>query len=329
MVVRSLACLLPLALIAAGPAAKCDSRQAIALSDGGWDYASVDAETGTIFVARTDGIDAIDPATRTVRRLAAANRAHAVLPIPGTTMVLETDGGTDSVRLIDRNSGAVLHSVAVGQKPDAAIWDATRKRAIVINAKSGSISVVDPLTATVTATIQLEPGLEFAALDGRGRLFVNNEETNMLTAVDLDTGKQIANIAMPGCSGPTGLAYAAWADRLVASCETVAAVVDPATMTFVEALPIGTGPDAVILDDEHRRLFVPAGSTGDIAVIESRAGKLTVTRRIASAKSARTGAYDARTYRLYLPSASFAAPVAPAKRGAPVPGSVKLLVLKP
>ena len=324
MPARLLVALVPLALTAAAP-----MPDTIPLADGGWDYASVDAATNTLYVARTDGIDAVDLTTKAVRRLAKAERAHEVMAIPGTTMVLETDGTSNSARLLDRNTGALVHSIAVGEKPDAALWDAGRGRAIVINAKSGSISVIDPVAATVTMTIKLEPALEFAALDGKGRLFVNNEATNTMTAVDLTTGKRLADIALPGCEGPTGLAYAAWADKMVASCETVAAVVDPATMKFVAALPIGTGPDAVIPDLDHKRLFIPAGQTGDVSVIETQGDKLTVTRRIPTARSARTGAYDARTNRLYLPVASFAAPVAPARRGALVPGSVKLLVVQP
>lgn len=329
MSARLLAALLPLTLAAAAPVASPGAGTTIPLADGGWDYASIDAATNTLYLARTDGIDAVDLTTKSVRRLATADRAHEVMAIPGTTMVLETDGTSNAVRLIDRNTGALLHTIPVGEKPDAAIWDATRRRAIVINAKAGSISLVDPVAATVTMTIQLEPSLEFAALDGKGRLFVNNETTNKMTAVDLATGKRIADITMPGCEGPTGLAYAAWADRMVASCETVTAVVDPGKMKFVEALPTGTGPDAVIIDAAHHRLFVPAGGTGDLSVIESRSGKLTVTRRISTAKSARTGAYDPRTGQVYLPVASFSPPVPPARRGAPVSGSVKLLVVQP
>ena len=328
MRLHRLACLLPLVLAAAAPVPS-GVVGSIALPDGGWDYASVDPASNTLYVARTDGVDMVDLATRATRRLAPAQRAHAVLPIPGTHLLLQTDGTSNTARLIDTGTGAIVQSIAVGTKPDAATWDAALARAIVMNQKSGTLSVIDPATAQVTATIQLDPGLESAALDSRGVLFVNNEDSGKMTAVDLTTGKRIADIALPGCEGPTGIAYAAWADRLVASCETIAAVVDPKTMKFVAALPIGTGPDAVIADPAHKRLFVPAGSTGDVSVIELRGGKLTVTRRIATGKTARTGAYDPKSGHLFLPSATFAAPVPPAKRGVLVPGSVKLLEVQP
>jgi len=61
--------------------------------DGGWDLASVDSERQRLYVARTDGVTAIDLKTGTATdRFVAGQRVHAALVIPGTPYVISTNG---------------------------------------------------------------------------------------------------------------------------------------------------------------------------------------------------------------------------------------------
>ena len=78
LIVTGLLACLPAAAIADTPAA-------IPGPDGGWDYAKVDTETNTLFIAHGDTVGAVDLANPTaVKAFAPAHHAHAVLPIPGT-----------------------------------------------------------------------------------------------------------------------------------------------------------------------------------------------------------------------------------------------------
>lgn len=320
-------------LMAAGPAAT--PRYAVTghipAADGGWDYASFDPADNRVFVARSDAITAIDLATGGATQLTTASRAHAVVPIPGTTLLAETDGNTATVRLIDRHSGAEKAKIPVGEKPDAAIYDAQTRNLYVMNAKSGTMSVVDPAKATVTATIQLKPGLEFAAIDGARHLFVNNEDENEMEVVDLTTLKALPAVQLKGCAEPSGLAYSATAHRLIAACSNgVAAIVDPKARKTVALIAIGKGPDAVILDDKRSRALIPAGETGVLDVLKlEKTGKVTSLGHVNTVVSARTGTIDPATGSIFLPSATFAPVKAGEKRPSIVPGSFKLLVVKP
>lgn len=314
----------------AKPAASYRVDGSIALSDGGWDYASFEPVSRRLFVAHGDAIAVVDVDHRRARTLTTANGAHAVLPIPGTHLLAETDGKTGSLRLIDQYTGRQTAKIATGEKPDAAIWDAAAKRVLVINAKSGTVSVVDPAAAKVIRSFTLKPGLEFAAIDRRGRLFVNNEDENEIETVDLATGKVGAPIALTGCTEPSGLAYSARADRLIAACANeVAAVVTPVGNKLVTLIPIGARPDAVILDEARGRAFIPSGGSGTLSVLTIAAdGSIVDGGRVTTQVGARTGALDPKTGNLYLPTARFG-PV-PAGGGRPVaqPGSVAVLVVR-
>jgi DNA-binding beta-propeller fold protein YncE len=303
----------------------------IAGPDGGWDYASVDPATRRLYVAHGNAVTAVDLASGKVTpALSSAAHAHEVLPIPGTGMILQTEGDTATARLVDGVTGVEKARIAVGKKPDAAIWDAGRKRAIVMNAAAGTIMLVDPVTAKVTATIAAEPGLEFAALDKNGILYVNNEDSSKLAVVDPDQAKLLTWIPLPGCEGPTGLAYAPTAGLLVSACGNgIAAIVDPKTRKMVSSIKIGKGADAVISDPKRKRLFVPAGESGTLSVLAEAPGKVSLLETVATEVSARTGTVDPTDGKIYLPAAKMAAATAPGARRQPIPGSFHLVVVSP
>ena len=316
---------------AAGAAPEYAMAGTIPGPDGGWDYASVDPARHRLYLAHGTAVTALDLVSQAVTpQLATASRPHEVLPIPGTALLLETDGGTGTARLLDAISGAEKAVIPVGKNPDAAIWDARRRRAIVMNADSGTVSVIDPATAKVVGTVTLAPGLEFAAFDKRGMLYVNNEDRNQIAVIDLDKMALEGWIDMPGCQGPTGMAYAPTADRIVSACGNgIVAVVDPAARKQVSTIAIGKGADAVIGDATRRRLFVPSGGSGTLAVLAESSGSIRLVETVPTEVSARTGAVDPNDGKVYLPSARTVAATEPGGRRQQVPGSFHLLIVAP
>src|SRR3954469_1483895 len=143
--------------------------------DGGWDLASVDPAAHRLFIARSAAVTVIDlaqpPQVRTIGQVV---RGHAAIALPHGR-VLVTSGTEGKARIFDAISGADVADATVGQNPDAAIWDARIGAALVMNARSGTVSVVDP-AGNVVRTIALAPGLELPALGENGLLYVNNEE---------------------------------------------------------------------------------------------------------------------------------------------------------
>ncbi len=299
--------------------------------DGGWDYASFDPVRRRLYVARSTGAMAVDVDTGKVTPgVSKTQRGHSALPVPGTPLVLSTDGGANTAILFDGETGAVAATIPVGTKPDAAAFDPATGTLWVMNADSGDASVIDPAAKAVVATVPIGGALEFAVADGQGRLYVNVEDKNQLAVIDTRARKVLARHPLNGCDGPTGLAYVAESKALVSACANGVAKVTGLDGADLGTLAIGPRPDAAIHDAERRLTFIPSGGDGTLAVIgEGADGKLAVLSRAATAKGARTGALDPKTGRLYLPTASYGPPATPGGKPQATPGSFVVLVVAP
>lgn len=323
------------ALLTAAAAASAAPNYAVAGSiagpDGSWDYARVDPAAHRLYVARSASVTVADLGTGgQVTSWGEIARGHAVVPLPGNRLLV-TSGNDATVRFFDTGNGSQVASVAVGKKPDAAIFDAPRHRAFIMNSNSGTVSVMDTEKMAVTATITVKEALEFGALAKDGTLFVNDEDANEIEVIDVAGGKTGKPIAMPGCEGPTGLGYDAAHDRLISSCANgKAAIIDAKARKLLALVDIGKGADAVIMDDARRLAFIPCGGDGvlDILSLDAPAGAPRVGRVITEA-GARTGALDPSTGIIYLPTAKYGAPAAAGQRPSIVPGSFHILIVKP
>lgn len=326
-----IACAAPFAVAAAKGAPTYSVTGSIPGPDGSWDYARVDAESHRLYVARSGSVTVTDlgPGGQ-VTSWGALARGHAVLPLPGNRLLV-TSGNDATVRFFDTTSGQQIASVAVGKKADAAIYDAPRHRAFVMNSDSGTISLIDTVAMTVTGTITVKPALEYAALAKDGTLFVNDEDANEMEVVDVARGVTGKAIALPGCEGPTGLGYDRQHDRLIASCGNgKAAIVAAASRKLIGLVDIGKGADAVIMDDERGLAFIPCGSDGVLDILTfGGPGNVTRVGRVTTERGARTGAVDPSTGTIYLPTAKFGPPATVGGRPAIIPGSFHILVVKP
>ncbi len=321
-----------LALTAAAAAPSYHVSGAIAGPDGGWDYASVDPAKHMLYVAHGDVAMAVDLAHgNAVRSLGMIARAHAVVPIPGTATLLVSSGRDDSVRLLDTGDGHEIAKIAVGSDPDAAFYDPASGHAVVMNAKGGTVSIIDVSARKVVGTITLKAGLEFGVMGEGKTLFVNNEDANEIETASLATNTPGSSVAMPGCEGPTGLGYDAATHQLISACANgKAVVVNAKTHKVVRLLDIGKGPDAVIMDTARRLAFIPCGRDGTISIValDGTAGAR-VIGTITSEVGARTGALDPMTGNLYLPTARFGPPAAAGGRPVAIPGSFHVAIASP
>ncbi|MEI6644313.1 MAG: YncE family protein [Novosphingobium sp.] len=266
-----------------------------------------------------------------VRSLGKIAKAHAVVPIPGKNMLLVSSAHDDSVRLLDTADGHEIAKIAVGSDPDAAFYDTATGHAVVMNAKDGTVSIIDVAAQKVVGTITLKAGLEFGVMGEGKTLFVNNEDLNEIEIADLGTQKVGKAIPMPGCEGPTGLGYDAATHQLISACANgKAVVIDAQSRRIVGLLDIGKGPDAVIMDTARRLAFIPCGSSGTISVIALDGAKgAAVVGTIASEQGARTGALDPASGKLYLPTAHFGPPATAGGRPVAIPGTFHVAIVSP
>jgi len=295
--------------------------------DGGWDIASVDAEARRLYIAHGDAVMAVDlDSGKVTPKLVDGKRLHSVVPLT-EGRALSTNGGDNIATLFEGATGKVIASIATGQNPDVAILEPSSGLVLVMDGKDGDITLIDPKTATSPGRIAVGGKLEFAAVDGTGRVFVNVEDKAEIAVVDVAGRKVAAHYPLTGCEEPTGLALDQAAGLLLAACGNQKAVaVQAKDGKIVATLPIGERPDGAIFDAKRKLFFIPCGA-GSIAVIGEEAGAPTVIATIPTANGARTAALDSKTGKLYLPTADFKAPAEGEQRHTVVPGTFRVLVV--
>jgi YVTN family beta-propeller protein len=297
-------------------------------ADGGWDILSVDPVAHRLYVARRDSVTAVDLATGTVTdKLAPADGGHSALVIPGTSDVLVTNGTANTATIIDGGSGQRRATIATGKKPDAAVYDPATRTVWVMDPGDGTATVIDPVTAKAVATVPVGGSLEFAAADGRGRLYVNAEDKNDIAVIDTRTRKVLRREPLLGCDGPTGIVYDPATRETLSACANGIAILLSDAGKLLASLAIGKRPDGAVLDGHRHVALVPSGADGTLSVIQlSPAAKVISTTQ--TAKSARTIALDPSTGRVYLPATDLL-PAVDGERPKAIPGTFRIIVVAP
>jgi DNA-binding beta-propeller fold protein YncE len=329
-------CLTIFACLAADPAGAAAPELSvigqIPGADGGWDYASVDATTHTLFVGRSYGVMAVDlDSGKATNVFVPGATVHGVIAIGDSGMAVSANGKSQLAILFDAKSGKVLASIPTGVDPDAVAFDPATGLVAIMEGDAHDALLIDPKAMKAVGTIALGGQPEFAASDGQGHLFVNIVGTHELATVDIASRTVLRRAPLPGCEGPTGLAYDAADDLVISVCRNgIADVTQGTTGVSRASLAIGEGPDAAIYDSAHKVFYVPCGRAGTLAVIAVRSPtEIALAATVPTALGARTGAFDAKTGKLYLPTAQYQLPIAPGTRPQPLPGTFEILVVGP
>jgi DNA-binding beta-propeller fold protein YncE len=295
--------------------------------DGGWDYASFDAAHRRVLVTHVNVVIGIDADTGKLdSTFATGDHLHAAVPVPGTELIVTTNSGDNSARIISATDGRQLASIPTADDADGASYDPKSGLVVVICGDAGTLTLIDPKAMKAVGTIVVGDHLEFGAPDGRGLFYVNVENKNQVAVVDLAGRKVLRRYDLTDCKRPTGLAYVA-GGRVIAACadggvEIMAAATGKAIATF----KVGGFPDAVIYDANRKRAFVPSALGGTLSVIAlgGRANN-TIVDTIPTQLGARTGTVDPKTGRVYLPTAEYNLPTPPGQRPTTKPGTFVVL----
>lgn len=294
--------------------------------DGGWDFARVDTATNRLYVTRGTFVMAMDLASRKiVSGLAPGRHLHDALPVNGGRELLITDGDAGTAVFASAATGATIATVKVGRNPDAAALDPKTGLVLVMNHSDGTITLLDPRAHKAVGSIAVGGDLEVAAPDGSGRVYVNVEDKNETALIDVARRAVVRRFPLPGCDGPTGVAYDPGRSWVIASCDGATDVVNADTGALVKTLKTGKAADGVALDEKRKFAFV-AGREGSLSVISLNGPSPSVVQVIKTARNNRTLALDPRNGQVYLPVAD----LLPAPKGQlpkAVPGTFRVLVV--
>jgi len=272
-------------------------------SPGGWDYIAVGPDK-KIYVSHGTHVVILDEKKGdSVGVIPNTNGVHGIAFYEAIGKGYTSNGRTNSVTVFDIRTGRVLNQIPTGQNPDAIFFEPFTRTIITCNGRSHDLSIIDPVTEQVTGTVFLDGKPETAVSDEAGRIFVNIEDKNEITVVDIVHRNILSNWSLSPGENPTGLAIDRKNKRLFAGCDKWLMIMDAVSGGIVGKLPIGEGCDGVAFDHRLKDIFASCGA-GQLTIIhESAPSVFRIIANVPTRRSARTLAIDEKDHRVFLPAA--------------------------
>jgi DNA-binding beta-propeller fold protein YncE len=333
-----LMCLAPLATVQAAATPHYRITHQVPLpGDEGWDYLVYEQGGERLYVSHGSRVLVIDTQKlAVVGEIADTQGVHGIALAPDLGRGYISAGRAGTVVEFDLKTLARLKEVKVtGDNPDAILYDPSSQRVFTFNGRGRNATAIDARTDTVLGTIPLDSKPEFAAADGKGRVYVNLEDKNSVAVIDPVKLVVLSVWPVSGCDSPSGLALDAARERLFPVCDNkVMPVLDAVSGKLLGSAPIGEGPDAAGFDPGTGLAFASCGE-GTLTVVHvGNSGHAEVAETVTTQRGARTMALDLAKHRVFLVTADFGAPppataAEPHPRPTRTPGTFRLLVLEP
>ena len=295
--------------------------------EGGWDYLTVDSAARRLYVSYATHVLVVDLDKGTVAGdIPDTPGVHGIALAPELGKGFISNGRGNNVTIFDLKTLKAEGTVATEMNPDAIRYDAVSKRVFAFNGRSRSATAIDATTGKAVGNIALPGKPEFSVADGKGKVYVNIEDTAEIVEIDAAKATVTKKYALTGCEGPSGLAIDTKARRLFSVCgNRVMAVSDPDKGTVVATPAIGAASDGVVFDP-GTGYAISSNGDGTMTIVQQTGGKYDVVENIATERGARTIALDEKTHRVYTPTAT-QGQAAAGGRAPYLPDSFKVLVV--
>lgn len=283
-----------------------------------YDYLRVDPVARRIYVAHEKRFDVIDADTgKKIGEIAPATRAHGVALAPESGHGFASSGIDDTITMFDLKTLATIKTIkSTGSNPDAIEYDPQSKRIYTGNHGGGGITVIDPVSGDIVATIAIEGKLEAIDFDGRGQGFVNVEDKSSVAVFDTKTLKPKALWSSAPGEGGTGLAVDAKNHRVFSACANNKVVVLDSDTGKVVATPAsGEDPDGLVFDPSTGRIFT-SNPDGTMTIIQQTSADVYASlQTVTTSPGCKTIAFDAKTGRVVTCAPKFGPKPAQVKGG--------------
>ena len=336
-----LALLLGLGLVAFGMAAPQTGgyhllKKMVIGGEGGWDYLALDAASRLLYVSHGNAFEIVNVDTGAkLDSIPNLKGVHGVAFAPDRGRGYISNGRGNSVTVFDLKTRAVIEEVSVspGQNPDSIMYDAVSGRVFTFNGRTANATAIDAATDRIVGTVDIGGKPEFAVTDGKGLVFVNNEDKSEIVSFDAKTLEIKKRWSIAPGEGPSGLAVDLKNKRLFSVCDKVLVVSDFEAGKVVATVEIGSGPDAVRYDPGMGLVFASCGGSGTLCVVrQESADKYSLLETVPTARGGRTMELDLKTHNVFVVVAEYGPAPAPTKeqpkpRPSVVPNSFQVLVL--
>ena len=299
-------------LIAGSPGYHVSKKLALG-GEGGWDYLTVDGAARRLYVSHATHVVVVDLDTgKAIGNIPDTLGVHGIALAPDSNRGFISCGKADTAVIFDLKTLKVLGQVKTGSNPDAILFDSASKRVFTFNGRSKDATALESATGKVVGTLALGGKPEFAAEDGKGKIYVNIEDTSEV--VEIDSTKLVVTRRFsihPG-EEPSGLAFDVKNGLVFSGCSNkVMTVLDVKAGKVIATVPIGDGVDGNGFDPGTGLIFSSNGEGTLTVAKESSPRKFEVVETVPTQRGARTMAIDPKTHCVYLPTAQFGPAPAP------------------
>jgi hypothetical protein len=297
--------------------------------DEGWDYLLVDSDARRVYISHGSHVVVMNADTYAIEGdIPDTQGVHGIALARDLGRGFTSNGRANTATIFDLKTLKTIGTVKTDANPDAILYDSVSKHVFTFNGRGKNATVFNAADGAVVGTIPLGGKPEFAVADGKGTVYVNDEDSSELHHLDASAMKELHKWPLAPCKSPSGLAADLKSKRLFAVCdEKVMAIADADSGKVVATPVICDGPDAAAFDPATGYVFASCGD-GHLTVIhEDSPDKYTVVENVPTKKTARTMGLDLKTHNIFLPSAEFDPPAPGERRGKMKPGSFAILVV--
>lgn len=298
-------------------------------SDGGYDYLTVDSLSDNLYISHGSQVNVLNKTTGdSIAVINTEKDVHGIALVHAVGKGYISNGSANSVVVFDLKTNKVLRQVPTGKLADGIFYDDFSKKVISCNGKSKNLTVIDPATDQVVATIQLSGWPETAVSDGAGKIYVNNAEKSEIDVIDIETYQILKTWHLAPGRSPTGLAIDRQNMLLFSGCNNkMLIVINARNGKIVNNLPIDEECDAVCFDVKLKTIYASNGA-GTLSIIkEVPGGSFLYIADLKTQRGTRTMAIDQITHRVYLPTADFKQKDPRVFRPTVIPGTFRVLVV--
>ena len=271
------------------------------------DYITYDAKTGDVWVPAINigSVFVIDTSNEKVREI----EGFATKQIPmrngqmgvqgpsgvyvGDGIVYIGDRADKSICAVDEKTLQRKSCGHIDSTPDGVVYVGSTHEVWVTSPGDNTVRILDSQTLQQKDKLTFDGRPEGYAVDAkRGRFYMNYEDKDLTTAIDLKTRKTVARW-QPNCGpdGPHGLQIDQKSGYLFVACSTQAKVLNAGgNGEVLSSIDTGDGVDDINYSPAAHMLYVGAAKAGNLTVAQvDAAGKHSVAAVVPTHEGERNG----------------------------------------
>src|SRR5258707_9133109 len=188
--------------------------------DGGWDYIYVDSDARRVYVSRGTHTMVLDADSyAVVGDIPDTQGVHGIAIASGLGRGFTSNGRSNDVTIFDLKTLKSLGTVKTDTNPDAILYEPVTKRVFTFNGRGKNATAINAADGSLLDPIDLRAKPEFAGADGKGSIYVNNEDSSELHHLDAASLKELHHWPLAPCKSPSGLAMDVANRRLFSVCD--------------------------------------------------------------------------------------------------------------